>query len=237
MLITTRAIVLRTIRHGDKSAVLKLYTEHHGLRGYAVRMGGKSGIPPALLEPLQRLAVVAHERGDRELHQLKEVRPDKPFLRVGSDPVRAGVVLFLQEVLLRTLREEAGDPALFAYLHATLDLVDEAPDLGHFPILFLSGLCHHFGFAPEQPDMEARWFDMLNGVFTDHEPTHPHAFGGPLVPVFAQLFEQHVAGADPLRAPSAQRRELLEKLLHYYRLHVDGFGELRSPAVLQAVLG
>lgn len=236
MLITTRAIVLRTIRHGDKSVVLKLYTEHHGLRGYVVRMGGKSGIPPALLEPLQRLVVVAHERGDRELHQLKEVRPDKPFLQVGSDPVRGSVVLFLQEVLLRTLREESGDPALFAYLHTVLDTVDETPDLGHFPVKFLSGLSHYFGFAPEQPDGTATWFDMLNGVFTDHEPLHPHAFGGGLVPLFAGLFG---AGGPDQAYPisGAQRKQLLEKLLHYYRLHIDGFGELRSPGVLHMVLG
>ena len=237
MLITTRAIVLRTVRHGDKSVVLKLYTEHHGLRGYVVRMGGKSGIAPALLEPLQRLAVVANERGDRELHHLKEVRPDKPFVRVGGDPVRGSVVLFLQEVLLRTLREESGDAALFAYLYSALDVVDEAPDLGHLPIAFLAGLSHHLGFAPEQPEGAATWFDMMDGVFTDHEPEHPHAFSGALASLFARLFTLPLQECATAQASAAQRKELLGKLLHFYRLHVDGFGELRSPAVLQAVLG
>ena len=237
MLITTRAIVLRAVRHGDRSVVLKLYTEHHGLRGYLVRMGGKSGIAPALLQPLQRLAVVAHERGDRELHYLKEARPDRPFVNVGSDPIRGSLVLFLQEVLLRTLREETNDPALFAYLYAALDLVDDAPDPGHFPLTILAGLSHHFGFAPEQPEGQAKWFDLQNGVFTDHEPAHPHAFGGALVPVFARLFQQRSAPAPALRLAPAVRKELLGKMLHYYRLHVAGFGELRSPAVLQAVMG
>ena len=32
------------------------------------------------------------------------------------------------------------------------------------------------------------------------------------------------------------RRALLDDLLIYYRLHVEGFGELRSPAVLHALL-
>ena len=237
MLITTRAIVLRTVRHGDKSVVLKLYTEHHGVRGYAVRMGGKSGIPAALLEPMQRLVVVAHERGDRELHHLKEVRPDKPYLSIGGDPIKGGVVLFVQEVLLRTLREESADPALFEFIHDALGVLDDETDLGHYPIGFLCGLCRQHGFAPELPEGTVTWFDMMDGQFMDNEPAHPHAFSGELVPLFAQLLETPLENASGVRASTSHRRALLEKLLHYFRLHVDGFGELRSPTVLQAVLG
>ncbi len=237
MLITTRAIVLRTVRHGDRGVVLKLYTEHHGVRGYAVRMGGKSGIPAGLLEPLQRLVVVAHERGDRELHHLKEVRPDKPYLRIGGDPIKGGVVLFVQEVLLRTVREESADPAMFQFIHDALSVLDEETDLGHYPIGFLCGLCRQHGFAPELPEGPAGWFDMMDGQFIDNEPAHPHAFSGDLVPLFTQLLETPLSSVGSVSASAAQRRALLAKLLHYFRLHVDGFGELRSPAVLQAVLG
>jgi DNA repair protein RecO (recombination protein O) len=237
MLITTRAIVLRTVRHGDKSVVLKLYTEHNGVRGYAVRIGGKSGVPAALLEPMQRLAIVAQERGDRDLHHLKEVRPDKPFVSIGSDPIKGSVVLFMQEVLLRTLREESADPALFEFVHDALGVLDDEPDLGHFPIGFLCGLCRQHGFAPEPPEGPVTWFDMMDGRFVDHEPAHPHAFTGSLVPLFAQLLETPLGHASNMRASASQRRALLERLLHYFRLHVDGFGELRSPIILQTVLG
>ncbi|MEO8067985.1 MAG: recombination protein O N-terminal domain-containing protein [Flavobacteriales bacterium] len=237
MLVTTRAIVLRVVRHGDSSAVLKLYTEHHGLRGYAVRVGGKSGIAPALLGPLQRLVVVAQERGDRELHHLREVRPDKPFMNVDGDPVRGGVLLFLQEVLIRALHEESGDTVLFAFLQYALDVLDDAPDLGHYPIAFLAGLSQRLGFAPERPEEEAPWFDMSEGVFTSLEPQHPHAFTGPIVPLFAQLLQHDLSGCHGLGAGATARRALLEKLLQFYRLHVAGFGELRSPAVLHTVLG
>ena len=40
-----------------------------------------------------------------------------------------------------------------------------------------------------------------------------------------------------LRLQPAQRAVLLENLLFYFRLHVAGFGQLKSPAVLHAVLG
>ena len=58
MLQTTRAIVLRTIRHGDRGVVLKAFTEASGLRGYMVRTGGKGPSRMAALQPLARVELV-----------------------------------------------------------------------------------------------------------------------------------------------------------------------------------
>ena len=35
--------------------------------------------------------------------------------------------------------------------------------------------------------------------------------------------------------PASERRDLLDHLLLYYRMHLEGLGELRSPAVLHQV--
>jgi hypothetical protein len=40
-----------------------------------------------------------------------------------------------------------------------------------------------------------------------------------------------------LQLSAIQRTALLEGLLDFFRLHVPGFGQLKSPAVLHAVLG
>jgi hypothetical protein len=37
--------------------------------------------------------------------------------------------------------------------------------------------------------------------------------------------------------PASQRRELLDHLLLYFRMHLEGLGELKSPAILHQVLG
>jgi len=39
-----------------------------------------------------------------------------------------------------------------------------------------------------------------------------------------------------MHLPSDVRIGLLEQLLDYFRLHVEGFGQLRSPAILHALL-
>jgi DNA repair protein RecO (recombination protein O) len=236
MLSTTRAIVLRTIAHRDRRAVLKAYTEAFGLRGYVVRSGGRSGVPPALLQPLSRLELVVDERADRDLHMLREARVEKPYLRVHGDMLRGAVLLFLQEVLLRTLQEETADAALFRFLQRTLDALDAPGPVHGLPVVFLMQYTRFLGFFPEAPRPGQDHFDPEEGRFV-----HPGE-GGPrtLPPAVAQglvaLMELPVEEHARLTLQPHDRRELLGRLLLYHRLHVHGMGELRSPAVLHEVL-
>lgn len=232
MFVSTRAIVLRSVRHKDRGAIVTLYTEHHGLRSYAARIGGRGGHAPALFGPLQRIVVVASERSDRDIHQLREVRIDQAFTNVGQDPVRGSVALFIQEVLLRTLRAETADAELFAFVQEALEELDGGDRTQHLPVNFLLGLCDRLGFAPTMEGTgSATWFDMEEGAFTPNEPAHPHAFSGEAV----QLLGDVLSGRHDSKHGHA-RKDLLDQLLLYFRLHVAGFGELRSPSVLKAVL-
>jgi len=46
------------------------------------------------------------------------------------------------------------------------------------------------------------------------------------------LIESEFEALAQLQIRASERRQLLEHLLDYYRLHVDHFGELKSQAVL-----
>ena len=131
MLHTTKALVLRTIRHTDSTLVLKAYTEAFGLRSYLVRTPKSARRPgtAALLQPLTRSELVVDERADRDLHQVREIRLRRPYLRVPGDAMRTAQLLFVQELLVRTLREESGDPGLWCFLEEALELLDSGGDV------------------------------------------------------------------------------------------------------------
>lgn len=236
MLHTTRAIVLRTIRHGDRSVVLKAYTEAFGLRSYAVRAGGKGGIREALLRPLERLELVVTEMPERDLQQVREARSDRPYVQLPEDPMRAAFALFVQEVLYRTLCEEAADPAAFAFLQMALEALDHWPDLADLPNLLLAHWARYLGFFPEPPAAGEDRFDLREGHFFNGAPPHELCLDPGLSAELAALLE-HPLQQGPLHGrPMPHRRAVLDALLLYYRLHLPGFGELRSPEVLRAVL-
>ncbi|MFT3884436.1 MAG: DNA repair protein RecO C-terminal domain-containing protein [Flavobacteriales bacterium] len=236
MLHTTRAVVLRTVRHGDRTTVLKAYTEAFGLRSYAVRAGGKGGVREALLQPLGRLELVVNEVPERDLQQVREVRAERPYLRLGEDPLRAAFALFVQEVLYRTLREEAADPATFAFVQQALEALDHWPELADLPNRFLVHLARHLGFFPEPPEEGEDRFDLREGQFFRGMPPHEFCLDPALAAELAWLMDRPLHHGAPVPHTAPHRRAMLDGLLLYYRLHLPGFGELRSPEVLRAVL-
>ncbi len=236
MLHTTRAIVLKTIRHGDTSIILKAYTRHFGLRSYVVRSSRKKGGRQAMLQPLNRLEMVVGEDTDRDLNNVREISIAKPYLKIPFDPLRGTVALFVQEVLYKVLKEGSPDSELFDLLEDALEAMDQQDDLRHFPILFLLQLAAQLGFSPEPPAGEEDRFDLLEGHFIRGDAPHGHTMGPPLSFALARSLHAHRFVLPGAALPLEQRRQLLDHLLLYFRLHVEGLGELRSPTVLHQVL-
>lgn len=239
MLQTTRAVVLRTTKHTDKSIVLRAYTERFGLRAYMIRTGSKGRSSLAALQPLSRIELVVTEVGDHDLRTARDIRIEKAYTRVQQEPLRGVLLLFAQEVFDRTLREESADAQLYRFIEGALDALDTSEDVVHQPLMLLTGLCKHLGFFPEAPSSGEDRFDLREGYFFRGEPPHELC----MEPEQALLFAQVLQGIGPggmtrstLVSRGRPRKRLLDDLLVYYRLHVDGFGELRSVDVLRAVL-
>lgn len=237
MLHTSRAFVLKTVRHGDSTVVLKAYTEALGLRSFLVRVGKKGGVAPAALQPLNRIELVAQEAPERDLLTVRELRVDRPYTAVPFDPVKGALALFVQEVLYRTVRGESADAELFAFIDEVTSVMDTAPEVRNFPLVFLVRFSEQLGFLPSPPAPGEDHFDPVEGEFVPGYERHGRTMGPPLSGVYASLLDLPLAQLDRLRIPASQRRELLDQQLLYFRLHVEGMGELRSPRVLHEVLG
>ncbi len=236
MLLTTRAIVLRTIRHGDRGVVVQAYTERSGRRAYYTRISGKAGITSAVFHPLNRLEIVVTEDPEKELHHLKEARVEVPFDHIPRDPLRGTVLLFLQELLLRTLREGPADEGLFVFLWNACTVLDHTEHLAEFPAVLLLQYSMHLGFYPEAPRPGAEQFDLREGCFTSSAAGSGHVLPPPQAAVIADLMKADLLHLDRMPHSAQQRRKAVDDLLLYFRLHLDGMGELRSPKVLHQVL-
>ncbi|HMC97552.1 MAG TPA: DNA repair protein RecO C-terminal domain-containing protein, partial [Flavobacteriales bacterium] len=220
-----------------RTVVLKAWTEQFGKRSYMVRTGGRSGVPIAALQPLNRLELVVDERPDRDLQVVRELRIERPYMRVPFDAVRGALALFVQEVLYKVLREESPDAAMHVFVEEVLETMDTTNDVRHFPLVFLLQLSGHLGFFPETSSDGHAYFDLGEGHFVADAHPHSTLLGPPLSHAFITLLDARLEDMHLLDIPAPQRRELLDHILLYFRLHLDGLGELRSPAVLHEALG
>ncbi len=78
-------------------------------------------------------------------------------------------------------------------------------------------------------------FDLLNGEFVPYEPMHGYFIKGGLTQKWEQMYRLDVGNLSELKMTATQRGELLEALIRYYELHLDGLGEIKSLDVLQAL--
>lgn len=235
MLHTTRAVVLRTFKHSDNTIILKAYTEAFGTRSYLVRTAKRPGAGQPRLQPLDRLELVVTESKDREMHAVREFRVEKPYTGIPKEQARGLLLLFAQEVFYRTLKEESPDAALFACVMRTLEDIDTGGNLSLMPLLLLIRLARQMGFLPEVPQPGEDRFDMLEGCFFAGLGQHGHCMTLEASAAFGEMLMAESAGTEPSLAPGI-RKELLDQLLQFFRLQVEGFGQLRSPEVLHAVL-
>ncbi|MCB0793104.1 MAG: recombination protein O N-terminal domain-containing protein [Flavobacteriales bacterium] len=235
MLHATRALVLRTFKHKDHSLVLRAYTEDLGVRSLAVRSRDRRH--RGLLGPLNRLQLVLDERPDRELASVKEISLEEPFRRVGNEPLRMSVLLFMQEVLYRALREESADVRLFHFIQLALEHMDSDEDLSHFPLQFLVHLSKHLGFFPEaRYEGTGDRFDLREGCFIGGFPEHSQVLDVETSRELTRLLRGRLGEVMTPPIVPRMRAHLLEQLNVYFALHLSGLGQFRSVEVLKQVL-
>jgi DNA repair protein RecO (recombination protein O) len=230
----TSGMVLRTIKHTERRVIARMCTERFGTRDVVMRAGRKAAVGAAL-QPLSRVELVVAVSEGRDLLVARDLRLERPYGHLSSDPVRGALALFMQELLLSVLREEVADPELYVLLGELLEELDTGMDPAGYPLRAMVALLGHLGIRPDAEGRPMDGFDLREGRFFTGAAPHELCMPVERAHLFNALLTGG-AGDIGAKVPYGLRKALLSDLGMYYRLHVEGFGELRSPAVLHAVL-
>lgn len=241
MYLTTRAIVFRQTRYSDTSLVVRLLTEQHGLVSCLIKgaHGHKAKIKASLFQPLNLLEVVISHNEKAELQYLREARVEYAFTSIQSDIRKSSILLFLNELLYKSIREEAAHLELFKYIHDQLVFLDNEKEIsGSFHLLVAIHLTRLLGFFPHgnynHPDMV---FNLQEGNFTRTAELYgEYMISGDDCAAFSRLLSVQPENHAALHLPTSIRKSLLEKILLYFKLHLPITGEFKSHHVLHEVL-
>jgi DNA repair protein RecO (recombination protein O) len=238
MLVSTRGIVLYQADYSETSLIVKIYTEHFGLQSYIVKGVRKKGsrIKRNLFGPLSMVDLVAYSKENSGLHMIKEVTCHRQFIQIASDIVKSSIVLFMNELLYRSIHGEMPDRKVFGFIYESLARLEEATEnLAGYPNIFAVQLATYLGFAPHNNFSATQcYFDMQEGTFSEVQPDHTYYVSPPYSQALARLLDLNPGESDMLDHSS--RNFILEKVLDYYRLHLPAFGEMKSPHILNTVL-
>lgn len=242
MFLQTRAIVFRQTRYSDTSLVVKLLTEHSGLMSIIVKgaHGPRAKIRASLFQPLNLLELVIDYKEKSDLHYVREARVEHTYSTVPGDIRKTSILLFLNELLYKSIQEEAQHSELFEFIHDQLVFLDKEEEItAAYPLLFVIQLTRLLGFFPHgnydgHPETV---FILQEGHFSrSREIFEDQLLSGEECSWFAKVMDIMPEGHAAVNIPARVRHSLLDKLLLYYRMHLPITGEFKSHHILHEVL-
>ena len=236
MLVKTKAIVLTSIKYGDSDLIVKCLTQE-GMKSYMLKriFGSKSKkVKLAYFQPLSLLELTANHNQKGRLNSLREVRTSYFLETIPVDIQKQSIALFLAEVMASSIREEESEYSLFEFVETALIWLDTHNKVANFHLLFLYRLTKYLGFNPDVKKSDEQYFDLLEGSFSRSRPLNPYIEKEKLV-LFRSLIGINFDSMDSLRWNAQNRQVLMEVLLSYYALHLEGFKEPKSLNVLNDV--
>lgn len=241
MLHKTRGIVFKVTDYGESSVIAQVYTEKFGLQSYMVNGAkkAKAKIHRNMLQPLHLLDMVVYHKNTGGVQRIAELKNLPVLQSIPYDIIKSSLIMFLNEVLYKSVKQQTPDENLFQFLFHSVELLDQqTSNPVNFHLVFLLRLSRYLGFYPDQTKApDADYFDMRNGVFTKYKPENWQYLSPPHTQNFYQLLKYGFENMDQLVLKNDERRYLLSKLLEYFAQHVEGFGNIRSHEVLEEVLG
>ena len=181
MLIKTRGIVLQHFKYSETSLIVKIYTEELGLQSYMVKgsRSKKSTQKPAYFQPLSLVEMVVYYKENKQLQTIKEIKSAYSWHDIPFNAQKQTVLMFLDEILYKTLREESPNKKLFSFIYNSLHWFDlEKEYFINFHIFFLLQLSRFLGFYPKESSGNNDYFDLREGCFITQPPAHPFYIEG-----------------------------------------------------------
>jgi DNA repair protein RecO (recombination protein O) len=232
----TSAIVLRTVKFGESSLIVDMYTEQKGHQTFVINSVRKARAVThaSLLQLLSLVDLVAYHQDHKKIHRIKEIRSDHIWQSIPFDMRKSSVITCLAEVCSKCITTSDPHPELFSFLNDALIHYDRPDHFDRdFLIRFLVSLTHFLGFGMEVPESKAegKYFDLMEGHIIHTKPTHNYLMSMEDLHYLGTIMAQ---GADGKADVSLDvRRRLVDQLIMYYQLHVESLREVHSLRILR----
>lgn len=244
MIHNTNGIVLRTIKYGETSVIVNIFTELFGIQSYlvnGVRSSKQGGAKANYFQPASLLEMQVYHSDMKNLQRIKEYKWIYLYANVFTDVIKNAVALYMVELLQRSLKQPEENPELFHFVEDAFMKLDTATGAvtANFPLYFSIQLAQFFGFnILDRYSVENNILDMQEGRFCDFVPTHSFYLEGDLAFATSQLLKAiHPDDLIEIKLNKHSRRQLLLAYQTFYSLHIQDFGIMKTLPVVQEILG
>ena len=241
----TKGIVLRTVKYGETSVIVLIFTEKFGIQSYlvnGVRTSTKKGSGKAnLFQPAAILDLVVYHNELKQLNRIKEFKWSHLYKNILSDVPKNAVSLFMVELLTKCLKQPEVNEDLFNFCEDAFIHLDESTPavMANFSLYFALHLSSLLGFQIHNVySAKNHFLDLQEGNFTNIQPDHLNFMEGKFAEITSDLLKVlQPSELEQIKLNHETRRQLLHAYEVFFALHIQEFGTMKTLPVLREVLG
>lgn len=220
-------VLLEFSRIRDGINRISLFTAEDGLISGLYRSANKKTNSKFL--PLCSLHYSISTKPNTDLRWFQNLTVTHPLFNIYSDVLKQCIVLYLQELLIRSTMPQNPNAALYRFLHDIIHLLDDSHRPANFPLWATMEIIRHQGFLPDKNQID----DMarLRKTSQDHQNVSQEA--ADLILDFLPLEWSQVSDYS---IPSAVRREATEMLIEFLCKQLEITSKFHSVEILHDVL-
>ncbi|MBK0381882.1 DNA repair protein RecO [Pedobacter sp. SD-b] len=240
MLHKSRGIVLRVTDYSENSVIAKIYTSKFGLQSYLINgvKKPKAKIRSNMLQPLHLLDLVVYHKPNGNIQRISDARSEPILQSIPYDIAKSAIIIFMNEMIYKSIKQQHEDEVMFHFIEKSIELLDESKKgFANFHLIFLVKLTRFLGFYPDLSDASRfHFFDLVAGNFVAKQPPHIHFIEEKYINIWVSLLNSSIDNFYNLRLNAHSRKYLLQKIIDYYTLHIEDFGQVKSNLILEEVL-
>lgn len=237
MIIKTKGIVLRSFKYKETSLIVDVYTLDAGLKSFIINgvRKAKSKTSASQFQVMSQIDIVMYDSKKSSLHRMKESRPFVYYETIPFDVVRSLTGQFMIEVIRKSMIDEEPNPYFYFFLVDWFNFLDSTKEsFANIIPIFLIKLAAQIGFAFEEMiEGKHQCFDLQEGRFLEELPDHEHYLDEIHGIALNQLMLCNKEHAHMIQISKSVRNQLIDDLLVFFRLHVEGFNEIKSLTILR----
>jgi len=239
MIVSTEAIVLRTVNYSEASIIATLFSKESGKISLIAKGARKLKSPfAAQLEPMNILHINYFHKDGRNIQLLKNSSfiEDSMCIRENFDSLNYGLTIV--EILDKLLQENDTDPIIFRLGTRTLSTLKSVQI--NYDIIFsffLLQLSIRLGFMPElnkccncSSNLKTAKFDEHRGELTCENCVYDCEinFSAGTINLLKALLKTHIDHLHALEYDDQNLKELGSFLDYYSKFHLEGILKVNS---------
>jgi len=240
----SKAVVLRTVKYGESSLIVTMFTELFGLQSYmvkGVRSGGKSAAGKiSFFQPAAILDAEIYHNPVKHLQYIREYQWAYIYKELYFDVLKNAVATYIVEMVLHTIREEEPSQELFDSIENALQYIDQHtdPQILNIPLVFSLQLASFLGFRFQgHYSAQTPILDLQEGRYIQQQPQHGFILEGETARINSQLmYINDIHQAKDVQISNINRRTLLKCYQQFFSLHLENYREAKSYQILRTVL-